>query len=76
MILAGADVAMVTSTLYRHGIDHLRTLVDQVRHWHHANEHFSIEQLKGRLSQANCPDPSAFERANYTKAVSSFGNRD
>jgi len=75
-LLAGADVAMVTSTLYRHGIEHLRTLVDQLRFWLDANEHFSVEQIKGSLSQANCPDPSAFERANYTKAVSSFGNHD
>ena len=76
VILAGADVAMITSTLYRNGIDHLRTLVDQLRFWLEANDHFSIEQIKGSLSQAKCRDPSAFERANYTKALSSFGNND
>ena len=76
VVLAGADVAMITSTLYRHGIDHLRTLVDQLRFWLETNDHVSIEQIKGTLSQAKCPDPAAFERANYTKAVSSWGNHD
>jgi hypothetical protein len=27
--------------------------------------------MKGSMSQIRCPDPSAFERAQYTKAVKS-----
>src|SRR5690349_16363093 len=30
----------------------------------------SVAQLKGSLSQKNCPDPSAFERAQYMRAIS------
>lgn len=29
----------------------------------------SVEQIKGRMSQKNCPDPSAFERAQYIRAI-------
>ena len=29
----------------------------------------SVEQLKGSLSHKNCPDPSAFKRAQYIRAV-------
>ena len=29
----------------------------------------SLKQLKGSVSQKNCPDPSAFERAQYVRAV-------
>ena len=35
-------------------------------------EYDSVDQLKGIMSQANCPDPAAFERGNYMKALTSF----
>jgi dihydroorotate dehydrogenase (fumarate) len=36
------------------------------------HEYQSVTQLKGSLSQTNCADPSAFERAQYMKAISQF----
>ena len=72
LLLAGADVVMVASTLYRHGVEVLRTLVDGVRYWLESNDYQSLAQIRGHLSQRNCPDSAAFERANYTKALTSF----
>jgi dihydroorotate dehydrogenase (fumarate) len=31
-----------------------------------------VEQLKGSMSQKNCPDPTAFERAQYMRALATF----
>ena len=36
------------------------------------HEYQSVAQLKGSLSQKNCADPSAFERAQYMKAISQY----
>jgi len=72
LVLVGADVVMVASTLYRHGVEVVRTLVDGVRYWLEAKDFRSLEQAKGILSHRRCPDPAAFDRANYTKAISSF----
>jgi dihydroorotate dehydrogenase (fumarate) len=72
LLLAGADVVMVTSALYSHGIEVIRTLIDGVRYWLETNDYKSLEQMKGSLSQRRCADPTAFERANYTKAIASF----
>jgi dihydroorotate dehydrogenase (fumarate) len=36
------------------------------------NEYQSVEQLKGSMSQQNCPDPTAYERGNYMKVLTSF----
>jgi dihydroorotate dehydrogenase (fumarate) len=36
------------------------------------HEYESIEQLKGSMSQQNCPDPGAFERAQYMRALTTF----
>jgi dihydroorotate dehydrogenase (fumarate) len=71
-LLAGADVGMVASVLYQKGFDHLGTILQGVQQWMEEKEYESVEQLKGSMSQANCPDPAAFERGNYMKALTSF----
>ena len=35
-------------------------------------EHESVQQPEGSMSQQNCTDPAAFERGNYMKALTSF----
>ena len=71
-LLAGADVGMVASVLYQKGFDQLGIILQGVRQWMEEKEYESVEQLKGSMSQANCPDPAAFERGNYMKALTSF----
>ena len=69
MLMAGADVTMLCSALLRHGIEHLTVIEREMREWMEAHEYDSVEQLKGSMSQKNCPDPSAFERAQYMRAI-------
>jgi dihydroorotate dehydrogenase (fumarate) len=33
------------------------------------HEYESIRQMQGSMSQLRCPDPGAFERAQYMRAV-------
>jgi dihydroorotate dehydrogenase (fumarate) len=73
VLLAGADVAMMTSALLRDGPDHLRPLETQVRDWMDRHGFETVERLRGRLSQRSVPDPAAFERANYIKTLASHG---
>ena len=70
MLMAGADITMLCSVLLRRGIPHIKTLETEISEWLEKHEYDSIEQLKGSLSQKNCPDPSAFERAQYMRALS------
>jgi len=69
MLMAGADVTMLCSVLMRHGIDRLRVIETEMVNWMQEHEYESVEQLKGSLSHKNCADPSAFERAQYIRAV-------
>jgi dihydroorotate dehydrogenase (fumarate) len=71
VLLAGADVAMLTSALLRNGPDHLRPVEVQVRDWMDRHGFETLDQLRGRLSQRSVPDPAAFERANYIKTLAS-----
>jgi dihydroorotate dehydrogenase (fumarate) len=72
LLLAGADVTMVASALYRHGPDHIRTLLDGIAAWMEGKEYRSVAQMKGSLSMRHAPDPAAFERANYIKTLANF----
>jgi len=40
--------------------------------WLEKHEYESVQQMKGSMSQLRCPNPSAFERAQYMKAVKSI----
>ena len=72
MLMAGADVTMFCSVLLRRGIDHIRVIEREMREWMEEHEYESVEQLKGSMSQKNCPDPSAFERAQYMRALQTY----
>jgi dihydroorotate dehydrogenase (fumarate) len=72
LLLAGADVTMTTSAVLREGPERLRELVIGLRALLEKGEYESVEQLKGSMSQAACPDPEAFERSQYMRALTSF----
>ncbi len=72
MVFAGADVVMLASALIRNGPDHLRTMLSEMTWWMERKHFASIEQIKGSLSQHRCPNPGAFERVNYMRAVTSL----
>ena len=72
MILAGADAVMMASALLSDGIDHLGTIRAGLVQIMQEQEYESLAQMKGALSQKNCPEPAAFERANYMKVLHSY----
>ena len=72
LLMVGADVTMLCSTLLRNGINHLRTVELGLREWMEKREYDSVQQMKGSMSQLRCSNPSAFERAQYMKAVKSI----
>jgi dihydroorotate dehydrogenase (fumarate) len=72
MLMAGADVTMLCSVLLRRGIEHLKVIEREMREWMEEHEYESVEQLKGSMSQKNCPEPAAFERAQYRRALATY----
>jgi dihydroorotate dehydrogenase (fumarate) len=72
LLMAGANVTMMVSALLRHGIDHLRTVEQDMQTWLEDHEYESIQQLRGSMSQINCPNPTAFERAQYLKSIQTY----
>ena len=71
-LLAGADTVMTTSSLLRHGPQHMRTLVDGLSALLAARGIESVSDVRGRMSQQHVKDPTAFERANYIHILQGY----
>jgi dihydroorotate dehydrogenase (fumarate) len=71
-IMAGADATQLVSAILRHGPQHLAELEREVRQWMEENSYTSVRQMRGSMSLSSCPDPKAFERANYVRALHSY----
>jgi dihydroorotate dehydrogenase (fumarate) len=72
MLMAGANVTMLCSVLLRQGLDHLKVIERNLREWMEAHEYESVKQMQGSMSQKHCANPTAFERAQYMKALQSY----
>ncbi len=71
-LLAGADVVMTTSALLKHGVGYMGTLIDDLKRWLAARDLATLDRIRGRLSQRNIPDPTAFARANYIRLLQGY----
>lgn len=74
-IMAGANIAMMTSALLAKGINHIKQILADMQSWMEEHEYVSIAQMRGSMSQQAVAEPAAFERANYLKALNSFDAR-
>jgi len=71
-LMAGARVTMFCSALMKHGINHLKVVESEMIKWMEEHEYESVNQMIGSVSQKNCADPSAFERAQYMRVLRSY----
>jgi dihydroorotate dehydrogenase (fumarate) len=71
-MMAGANVAMMTSALLQNGIGHAAIVLNDLRRWMEDHEYESIRQMRGSLSQCSVSNPAAFERGNYMRVLSSY----
>ncbi len=74
-LLAGADVVMTTSALLRHGVDHMKVLVDGLGDWLSSRGLSSPDDIRGKMSHRNVDNPQAYERANYIKVLQDIDSR-
>lgn len=72
MLMAGARVTMMCSALLKHGIGHLRTVEAGLHAWMEEHEYVSVRQMQGSMSQQHGEDASAFERAQYMRALNTY----
>lgn len=71
-MMAGAQVAMMASTLLHNGEHAIAPILSDLVAWMQKREYASIRQMQGSMSQKSVREPAAFERANYMKVLSAF----
>jgi dihydroorotate dehydrogenase (fumarate) len=64
-VMAGAHAVQMVSALLTRGPEYLRTVRDEMTHWLEEHEYDSLAQARGSMNLGGCPDPAAYERANY-----------
>jgi dihydroorotate dehydrogenase (fumarate) len=72
LLMAGANVAMMTSALLKSGIEYIARVENAMAMWLEEHEYESVEQLRGSVSQIHSEDPSAFERAQYMRGLKTY----
>jgi dihydroorotate dehydrogenase (fumarate) len=68
-ILSGAHGVQLVSALLIHGPGHIAGVLDGLRKWVVEHEYESLDQMRGSMNHARCPDPRAYERANYVRLL-------
>lgn len=71
-VMAGAHGVQMVSALLRNGPDHITRVCDELARWMTEHEYQSIDQMRGSMSLHRCPDPRAYERANYMQMLASW----
>ncbi|MCC7011224.1 MAG: dihydroorotate dehydrogenase-like protein [Planctomycetes bacterium] len=71
-IMAGASCVQLVSVLLKHGPERLTVILKELREWLEQHEYDSVEQMCGSMNLERCPDPRAFERANYVHVLQSW----
>jgi dihydroorotate dehydrogenase (fumarate) len=74
-VMAGAHAVQMVSALLRHGPQHLRAVRRDMETWMEAHEYASLREMQGSMNLARCPDPAAFERANYIHVLQGWKPR-
>jgi len=73
-VMTGASAVQMVSALLENGPQYLATVRQEMERWMEEKEYESLEQMRGSMSLASCPDSSAYERANYMLILQSWGS--
>ncbi|MBA7552492.1 Dihydroorotate dehydrogenase [subsurface metagenome] len=65
LLLAGASCIQCVSTLYKNGIGHIGTMLEEVGEWMKDKGYKSLGDFRGKLSLKQQKDPFAYQRAQY-----------
>jgi dihydroorotate dehydrogenase (fumarate) len=75
-VMTGAHSVQVVSCLLERGVGYLKDLNKGLSDLLEKLEYTSLQQVRGNMSLARCPDPGAFERANYMRILQTWKPED
>jgi len=70
--MAGATGIQMVSATLKHGPGAIKAVRKGMAEWMDEHEYESLSQMRGSLSLMKCPNPQAFERANYMRVLAGW----
>ncbi len=71
-VMCGAHAIQMVSSLLAGGPEHIITMRRGLSRWLEEHEYASLNSMRGCMNLKRCPDPSAYQRANYLEVLSSW----
>ena len=71
-VMAGASAVQVVSAILKHGPTWITKTKQELEAWLVRKEYDSLKQALGSMNLARCPEPTAYERANYMRVLSGW----
>lgn len=74
-IMCGASAVQVVSELLVRGVPRLGELRAELDAWLEEHEYASVEQMRGSMDIARCPNPGAHLRAQYVRLLQTWSSQ-
>jgi dihydroorotate dehydrogenase (fumarate) len=71
-LMTGAHGVQIVSAILKYGTAHFAQLLVELSAWLEAHGYHSLDQLRGSMNVASCPDPGVYERVNYLRVLGSY----
>jgi dihydroorotate dehydrogenase (fumarate) len=68
-VMAGATAVAAATVFHERGESYAKTMLDAAQVWMEEHEYESFDQMRGSISYAKAPNPSALERSNYVELL-------
>jgi dihydroorotate dehydrogenase (fumarate) len=65
LILSGADVVQIVSTIYKNQPAYVGTILTEIQAWMDKKGYKNLKDFRGNLSRKNLKDPFTYQRAQY-----------
>lgn len=65
LILSGADVVQIVSTIYKNQPAYVGTILTEIQVWMDKKGYKNLNDFRGNLSRKNLKDPFTYQRAQY-----------
>lgn len=69
MLLAGANTVQMVSAFYKHGINHITKVINEIEAWMSKHDFNSFSDFQGKMNKLNSKDPWVYSRAQYAKLL-------
>ena len=74
MILAGADAVQVVSTLYRNGVEVVKSMTEEIDKWMDGHGYRNLDSFRGKLSMKKSENKLPYTRAQYIDFMLNSGD--